>query len=297
MDDVDERIDNITLVNNLIQSIFKTVARRTLNSYALKVLKTTIQHLQDQHPFMGMIMIQDTLYSEGGLNIHINPEFNSIKREEISNAIDTLIRVIHLHLLDTADEDIGLFFITELKDQLSESIINELRNCNVNLEQIQIEQHLLHQRRDRRLLKITEQVEEKKEETEMVSYTWNDVSSWKYDNNVCMLYDSHGRLLDTLQLDLLIEDYVHRVVESKSVTPDKTHLTFMITEKEEEFLQRLLERDMDIELAVEILHVSKQRLQLMIQKLLQMEMLQYISSNEVKITDKGIQYITEKNQT
>lgn len=291
---MDEVVDNVSIVYNLIQSIFKTLARRTLNSYALKVLRVTMQSLQEQYPFLSMIIIHDTLYSEGGLRIHISKDLNSIDKSGLGDALDALIRVIHLQLLDTPDEDVGLFFITELREQLSESVVDKLKDYGVNLEQIQIEHHLLHQRQGKRLRRVKEAEETEEEEEVKVSYTWNDVSTWRYDNNVCMLYDSQGRLLDTLYLDLIIEDYVHRVIEYKSVTPDKAHFTFMITEKEEELLKHLLERDMDIELAVDVLNVSKQKLLLMIQKLLQMEMLQYVSDNEVKITDKGVQYITER---
>ncbi len=45
--------------------------------------------------------------------------------------------------------------------------------------------------------------------------------------------------------------------------------------------------------AVTLLHISRQKFDTMIQKLLQLEMLQYLSDNEVKLTEKGLQYLSD----
>jgi hypothetical protein len=125
-------------------------------------------------------------------------------------------------------------------------------------------------------------------------YTWDTVSSWKYDNNVCFLFDSQGKLLDTLQLDLIIEEYVQKVTETKESAPSQTSIMLKVNEKEDELLEMLRRQDIDIESAVTLLHISRQKLDLMIRKLLQLEMLKHISENEVKITEKGLQYLSEK---
>ena len=114
---------------------------------------------------------------------------------------------------------------------------------------------------------------------------------------LCLLYDSHGKLLDTIQLDLLIEEYVRRVTETTDKEEKPSVRTILrITDKDDEFLGMLQQRDMDVEYAVTLLHVSRQKLETMIQKLLQLEMLQYISDNEVKLTEKGLQHLLEKKE-
>ncbi len=86
-----------------------------------------------------------------------------------------------------------------------------LRGYGVHFERIQSEQHLRYQMKGPQPSPKPLQ----KEEQEEPHYTWDTVSTWKYDNNVCLLYDDQGRLLDTLQLDLIIEEYVERVTESQ----------------------------------------------------------------------------------
>jgi hypothetical protein len=135
----------------------------------------------------------------------------------------------------------------------------------------------------------------KEEEQEEPEYTWDTVSTWKYDNNVCLLYDGQGKLLDTLQLDLIIEDYIERVTETKKhqlISSPKTTM-LKVTEKENELLEMMRRRDTDVQSAVTLLHISRQKFDTMIQKLLQLEMLQYISDNEVKLTQKGLQFLLE----
>jgi Mn-dependent DtxR family transcriptional regulator len=66
-----------------------------------------------------------------------------------------------------------------------------------------------------------------------------------------------------------------------------------VTEKEQELLHMIRRRDTDVESAVTLLHISRQKFDTMIQKLLQLEMLQYLSDNEVKLTEKGIQYLSD----
>ena len=128
---------------------------------------------------------------------------------------------------------------------------------------------------------------------EETPYTWETVSSWKYDNNVCLLYNSQGTLLDTLQLDLLIEDYVRRVIEEKEETTQKTNTLLTLTEKDDELLEMLRRTDMDADSALTLLHISQQKLDAMIHKLIELDMLQYIAPNEVKLTEKGLYHLSE----
>jgi predicted DNA-binding protein (UPF0251 family) len=102
-------------------------------------------------------------------------------------------------------------------------------------------------------------------------------------------------LLDSLQLDLLIEDYVERVTESQKnpTMPSPKTMMLKLTEKEHELLSMMQHRDLDGESAVTLLHVSRQKFESMIKKLLQMEMLQYQSEKEVRLTEKGLQYLTD----
>jgi hypothetical protein len=287
------KIKNSVLITQVIEALYSVVGRRTLDSFALQILKTTTKKLESKFTFLGSVEIHDEFFLEEGAKVTIAPGFDTIEPARLGEAIDALIRVIYHELIETIGDDVGLFFITELKDHLGEQYVDELTSCGVHLEAIQSEQHLRYQMKGFRPVSPSFPAEEEAKEPE---YTWDTVSTWKYENNVCRLYDSHGKLLDTLQLDLIIEEYIERVTEAKQHQLDPAPKTTMrrVTEKEKELLEMMRRRDTDVNSAVTLLHISRQKLDVMIQKLLQLEMVKHVSDNEVKITEKGIQFLTEK---
>lgn len=285
-----QKIKNSVLATKVFKALFTVVGRRTLDSFAVQILKTTLDKMQTNYDFLSLVTIQDDSFSEEGMKATFDQTFDTIEPSRLGEAIDALISVIYLELTETIGSDVGLYFITELKQHLGDSCVDELRGYGVHFERIQSEQHLRYQTKGPQHFSPSIP----KEEQEEPQYSWDTVSSWKYDNNVCLLYDDQGRLLDTLQLDLIIEEYVQRVTESQMQHQSPSPKTTMmkVTEKEHELLEMIRRRDTDVQSAVALLHISQQKFDTMIQKLLQLEMLQYLSNDEVKLTEKGLQYLS-----
>jgi hypothetical protein len=282
---------NSFLAKRVFEALYKVIGRRTLDSFAVQTLKTTLEKLDTKYDFFNLVTIHDDFFSEEGIQASFDQTFDTVEPSLFGAAIDALIRDIYLELTETIGNDVGLYFITELKQHLGDSFVDELRGYGVYFERIQSEQHLRSQTKGPRSLPRPFQ----KKEQEESPYTWDTVSTWKFDNNVCLLYDGQGRLLDTLQLDLIIEEYVERVTESEKQHPLASPKTTMVkvTKKEQELLEVIRRRDTDVKSTVALLQISRQKFDTMIQKLLQMEMLQYLSDNEVKLTEKGIQYLSD----
>jgi hypothetical protein len=289
------KVKNSILVTRVLEALFTVVGRRTLDSFAIQILKTTTKKLETKFDFLHFISIHDNFFLEDGIKTTIDTKFDTIEPAQIGEAIDALVRVIYSELIETIGEDVGLFFITELKDHLGDLYVDELRGCGVHFERIQTEQHMRYQTKGQQSIPPSFPNEDEQEEPD---YTWDTVSTWKYDNNVCLLYDGQGKLLDMLQLDLIIEEYIERTTEEKKHQPVPSPKTTMlkVTEKENELLEMMRRKDIDVQSAVTLLHISRQKFDTMIQKLLQLEMLQYIADNEVKITEKGIQYLSEQKR-
>ena len=55
-------------------------------------------------------------------------------------------------------------------------------------------------------------------------------------------------------------------------------------------------RDVDIETATDILNVTEKQLNNMVRKLLTLEMLHYISDDEVALTDNGLNHLETKEK-
>jgi hypothetical protein len=289
------QVKNSVLITRIFDALFAVVGRRTLDSYAIQVLQTTTKKIEKKFDFFRFISIDDEFFLEEGIKVTVDKKFDAIEPSRIGEAIDTLIRIVYLELVEAIGDDVGLYFITELKGHLGDLYVDELRNRGVDVERIQTEQHMRYQMKG---IQSSPSTFLKEGRSDVPEYSWDTVSTWKYDNNVCLLYDEQGKLLDTLQLDLIIEEYIERVTEEKhhhSVSSPKTTMV-KVTEKENELLEMIRRRDTDVRSAVSLLHISRQKFDMMLQKLLQLEMLQYISDNEVKLTEKGLQYLSGQNR-
>lgn len=293
-------LKNSDIVRGVIKAVVAVAGRRTLGSYTIKIVKTVTTKLQKEYDFLKNITIHDAFYSENNDVVTVSSEINSIEPKTIGNAIDAFLREVYLQL----DDEAGLYFINEFKECIGEEFIMQIRSLGVNLERIQLEQHELYSQKERKDVPLATNIEEKTTEKKQkededegpLDYTWRDVSTWKYDNNVCTLYKSDGSPLDTLHLDSLVEDYVNRYTKYKE--PEQIISKMIeIDEKEYEFLETLYSRDLDIEMAMVMLQISKPEADSMVNKFLESEMLQYVSDNEVKLTRKGILYLLEQMKT
>ena len=291
-------LKNSDIIRGVIEAVVAVVGRRTLGSYTIKIVKTVTTKLQKEYDFLKNITIYDAFYSENNDIVTVSSEINSIEPKTIGNAIDAFLREVYLQL----DDEAGLYFINEFKECIGEEFVMQIRSLGVNLERIQLEQHELYSPKERKNAPPATNIEEKptekkqKEDEGPLDYTWRDVSTWKYDNNVCTLYKSDGSPLDTLHLDSLVEDYVNRYTKYKE--PEQIISKMIeIDEKEYEFLETLYSRDLDIEMAMAMLQISKPEVDSMVDKFLESEMLQYVSDNEVKLTRKGLLYLLEQMKT
>ena len=282
---------NSVLATKVFEALFAVVGRRTLDSFAIQILRTTLEKLKKRFDFLTSVAIDEDFFSHNGIHVKFSAEFDTIESKRYAEAIDALIQVVYLELIQTIGAEVGLYFVTELKDHLGDIYFDELKERGVHFERIQEEQHSQMQMRG---IRNQPSQDKKQEEQELPLYTWDSVSTWKYENNVCMLYDENGKLLDTLYLDIVIEEYVQRVTETQTPPQVSTQKTSMmkVTEKETELLEMIQRHDTDVHSAISLLHISQQKFDMIIQKLLQLELLQYVSDKEVKLTEKGLQHVT-----
>jgi len=291
-------LKNSDVIRGVIKAVVAVAGRRTLGSYTIKIVTTVTKTLQKEYDFLKYVTIHDSFYSEENEIVTASSEINAIESEKIGKAINAILREVYSQL----DEEAGLYFINEFKEYIGDEYVTKILSIGVDLDRIQSDQHELYNQKERKDAPPVSDMkekpsaekpkEEKQKEEPVLDYSWGEVSTWKYNNNVCTLYKSDGSLLDTLHLDSLVEDYVTRY--TKYTEPEQTTSKMIeVNEKEYEFLETLYSRDLDIDMAMVMLHISKPELDTMINKFLESEMLKYESDNEVKLTRKGILYLLE----
>jgi len=290
-------LKNSVLIEAILTALYNVASRRTSSKYADETIGSTIKTLEGKFQFMKYINISKPDISEEGFAISFDSDINNIRPEVIGKAIEALIRVVYNDIGNEA----GLYFVSELKQLAGDEISKMVLNCEVDLDQIQLEQHYAYRRRERKQ-EIAEGAKEgrvkQKRPDNLLGYSWGNVSYWRHEpgSKYCTLYDKAGNVMDQLNLDRIIQNYVEKLSGFVDVDPREIEKETRLYEKEYELLQLLLERDMDADTAMHRLKISREELNGMIRKLSQMELLQYIDYNTVEITNVGIGYLSNKEK-
>jgi len=293
-------IKNSDVLNNILRALYSVASRRTTQSFAATVVGAIIKTLEQNYPFLRCVRIEDLENSTTSEIISVSSEINSVNAAEVGKAIEAIIRIVYMDLVGKT----GLFFMKELKEQAGEDIITEMKNYGVDLAILQTEQRYMHRQHKKRKQqnlenKIGNDALQHRDDVSLLGYTWKNVGSWKYDpiQKTCVLYNKDGRELDRLNLDTIIESYITNLTEEYEDPSSVYEEEITLTEKEIELLKMLYSRDTDAETATVLLHVSKIEFEHMVRRLLQSELLHYVSFNEIELTEEGITFLAEKDHT
>jgi len=291
-----KQVKNSVLIEIVLKAIYGVSSRRTSAKLAEEAVGSTLRALEGKYDFLKYVTIKPSTLSEGGLNIIVSPEIDSINQEQVGKSIESIIRVVY----NDINAEAGLFFITELKKYAGDEISKSIKDFFVDLDQIQVEQHYAYNRRERKKA-IAEGVvggKSGKKPENLIGYNWGDVSHWKHEPGslYCTLYDNEGKVLDRINLDTIIQNYVERLSSYKDADPKQLEREARIYEKEYELLRLMFERDMNADTASNILRITKDELNKMIHKLSNMEMVQYVTYDTVELTNIGIGYVSNKEK-
>ncbi len=287
------KLTNEEILGGILRSLYAVSSRRTTQGFAATVIGSIVKTLEQNYGFLKYVTIDEEEISMSGDVIFISPEINEIDPTQIGKAVEAIIRVVYMDLIGKA----GLFFIKELKQNAGEKIMKEIKNYGADLNVLQTEQHYLYRQREKKKTLIGKG-KKRKDGVSLLGYTWKSVSTWEYDpaKKVCTLYKEGGEVLDKLNLDTIVENYVKDLSEGEEEIPSGFDEDIEITDKEFQLLKMLNSRDIDAETAITLLHLTKKEFETMIHRLLEAELLQYVSFNVVELTEIGISYVTKKEQ-
>lgn len=286
---------NSEVIGGILRTLYIVASRRTSQTFAATVIGAIIKTLEQNYEFMRYINIENPEYTNAEIVINISNEIDTVEPTKIGTAVEAIIRIVYMDLVGKT----GLFFMKELKQQAGDQIITHLRNYGVDLSLLQTEQRYMH--RQHRKKKQQAQMKrmsdglEHSDDVSLLGYSWKNVGSWKYDplQKTCVLYSKEGKELDRLNLDTIIESYVTNLTDEYEDPSGEYEEEVLLNDKEIELLRMLHTRDMDAELASVVLHVSKIEFENIVKKLLQSELLHYVSYNEIELTEEGIRFLTE----
>ncbi|DAC72988.1 MAG TPA: hypothetical protein DSN98_02360 [Thermoplasmata archaeon] len=291
-------VKNTEVLGSILRALYSVASRRTTQSFAATVIGAIIKTLEQNYDFLKYVHVENLEYANSEVIINISPEIDAVDSSIIGSAVEAIIRIVYMDLVGKT----GLFFMKELKELAGEQIISELKDHGVDLALLQTEQRYMHrqQRKKKQQAQMKKSVTDginHQDDVSLLGYSWKNVGSWNYDplQKTCVLYSKEGRELDRLNLDTIIESYIVNLTGECEDPSSGYEEEIMLSEKEIELLKVLHSRDMDAETATVVLHVSKTEFEYIVRKLLQSELLHYVSYNEIELTEEGIAFLSEKD--
>jgi hypothetical protein len=291
-------LKNSEVLESILRALFSVASRRTTQSFAATVIGAIIKTLEQNYEFLREVHVENPEYVNVEGIIKISSDIDTVDCTRVGKAIEAIIRIVYMDLVGKT----GLFFMKELKELAGDQIIAELKSYGVDLAILQTEQRYLHrqQRRKSEVQKTTLKTDAGKhrDDVSLLGYTWKNVGSWQYDplQKTCVLYSKEGKELDRLNLETIIESYVTSITQEYEDPSSAYQEAVILSEKEIELLKILNQRDIDAETAKVVLHLSKEEFERIIRRLLQNELLHYVSFNEIELTEQGINFLTQKDQ-
>lgn len=199
---------NAYVLEKIMYGLYNTAGRRTTFNFAIAIMDTITRTLEQRYDFLKYLIFKIQCESEDVIKINSNINFaDPIK---VGKAIEAIVKVVCMDLHEKA----GLYFINELKKNTDSDVISCLNTMGVDLELLQIQQRYIY-RQNKRIEaiskdKINESDYISHEKKSILNFTWEDVSNVEYDpkNKTCTIYDKNGNVLDRLDLNLIVKNYI-----------------------------------------------------------------------------------------
>ncbi len=220
---------NAYVLEKIMYGLYNTAGRRTTFNFAIAIMDTITRTLEQRYDFLKYLIFKIQSDSEDVININSN--INFADPVKVGKAIEAIVKVVCMDLHEKA----GLYFINELKKNTDQDVITCLNTMGVDLELLQIQQRYIY-RQNKRIEaiskdKINESDYIKHEKKSILNYTWEDVSNCEYDpkNKTCTIYDKNGNVLDHLDLNLIVKNYIKCLSEEDGF---ETSINYKIEDKE-----------------------------------------------------------------
>jgi len=290
-------IPNSVLFRHVMNTLYNIIKNKTSENYSIMVIGNIIKTIENKFEFLKYVNVicAGQLENDDGI-IDFVGSIDNIDTSEISKAIESIIRITRSSM---KDQEAGKYFINELKKNIENQYMLELKKYDVDLDKIQNDQ--LHDDIEDKTnhsppkyyYKIKPRDDKIRSFASLLNFAWDKVAFWEYKENVCIIYDKKGNILDKLPLDKIVKDYIIEMTGFNKLPLNSSNIV-ELNEKEYEFINLLYSNDLDAEEAMKVLELDMEELSDIIRKLLVNEILKYISYDKLMQSESGIRKLIEK---
>jgi hypothetical protein len=287
-------LDNDVVIKDMLFAIIKTVKRRVNENFAVSAIGAIIKTLETRYDYFHFVFID--IDPIDGIVIRVSQDINHINPTMLARAIETIVQIIYYDLQEKA----GLYFIREIVRNASEQVIMSLNEAGVDLELLELQQQFLRKRENRKLKKKKggqlDDTTESIDNESLLGYSMDNVSHWDFDleDKVCIVYSNEGNILDRINLDNIVKKYI--IENSQDQLENDAKKKIQLNEKEYNLLKILQSQDTDSSSVCSVLNISVKELDEIVKKLSKLELIHYISTNELVLSEIGQSYLKKKEK-
>jgi hypothetical protein len=290
-------ITNSELFKHILNSIYFIIKNKTSENYSIMIIGNIIKTIENKFEFLKHVNVIciGQLENQDGI-IDLVGNIDTIHSTEISKAIESIIKLTSSSM---KDKEARKYFITELKRHIKDSYLLKLKKHHIDLDIIQNEQQnddkqeKTNHSPPKYYYKIKPRDDKLRSFASLLNFAWDKVAFWEYKDNVCIVYDKKGNVLDRLPLDKIVKDYIIEMTGFNELPVNSSNIV-ELNEKEYEFINLLYSKNLDAEEAMKLLELDMEELSDIIRKLLVNEVLNYISYDKLMQTESGIRKLIEK---
>lgn len=290
-------IPNSVLFKYIMNALYNIIKNKTSENYSIMVIGNILKTIENKFEFLKYVNVicAGQIENQDGI-IDLVGNIDTIDTSEISKAIESIIRITSSSM---KDKEAGKYFITELKKYIKNPYILELKKHDVDIDTIQNEQQYDNQQEKtnhsppKYYYKIKPRDDKLRSFASLLNFAWDKVAFWEYKENVCIIYDKKGNILDKLPLDKIVKDYIIEMTGFNELPLNSSNIV-ELNDKEYEFINLLYSNNLDAEEAMKLLELDMDELSDIIRKLLVNEILKYISYDKLMQSESGIRKLIEK---
>ncbi|MCK5637048.1 MAG: hypothetical protein KAH91_06450, partial [Thermoplasmatales archaeon] len=141
-----EPLKNSVLLRSVITAIYNVASRRTSSKSADESIGSTIKTLEKKYDFLRHVNIDQKDLSTGDFAISFSEDIDELHPAIVGRALEALIRVVY----NDIGSEAGLYFVTELKQLAGDDVSRAFTDREIDLDQVQLEQHYAYNRQERK---------------------------------------------------------------------------------------------------------------------------------------------------
>ena len=128
-------IENSKIVHHILHKLMAISSRKTNEGHAFMTMDELIKKLEIKYDFLKNVEIKDTRYLEMEDSISVMSDINTVKLNEVGNALSDIIKTMNVAL----GKDAGYYFIKELRSNIGDDYVPTIENMGLDLSLMQLE--------------------------------------------------------------------------------------------------------------------------------------------------------------